>query len=189
MLRIKEIEEAAHNTCNSKEEETAFKLGAQWADNNPHWISTKDELPNIGWRVIAHVKRGFQELITVATRTQLRCDGGKSVWLCGYSYFAEEQDVLRWAYLPKLPKSNDKIFIPYPTAARAVGEEVHFPTITTRLPEVHITNPNASRHHITSDGGELTPVWTRLFDEAVNKRAKWFKNRIDADNNKSKQIK
>jgi hypothetical protein len=74
-----------------------------------------------------------------------------------------------------LPKSNDKIFILYPTAARTVGEEVHFPTIKTRLPEVHITDPNASRHHITSDGGEITPAWMRLLDEAVKKSVERFK--------------
>jgi hypothetical protein len=175
MLRIKEIEEAAHNTCDSKEEETAFKLGAQWADNNPHWISTKDEIPPMGLHVIAHVKREFQELITVATRTLLKCDGGKSVWLCGYSYFAEEQDVLHWAYLPKLPKSNDKIYIPYPTAARTVGEEVHFPTIKTHLPEVHIADSNVPRFPVTPDESEITPVWTRLFDEAVKESVKRFK--------------
>jgi hypothetical protein len=49
MTREQEIEKAALDTTYwYKEPKDAFREGARWADEHPHWISFEEALPPIG---------------------------------------------------------------------------------------------------------------------------------------------
>jgi len=45
--RQEEIRQAAEDNCLDLSHCTYFELGAEWADQHPHWISVEDELPPI----------------------------------------------------------------------------------------------------------------------------------------------
>lgn len=72
----------------------AFRMGAEWADSHPHWISVDDELPRDGEYVLICNKRG---LMTTSLYEN-------EEWVISETYLAVE--VSHWMPLPQPPKEG-----------------------------------------------------------------------------------
>lgn len=95
--RDKERQKAAEDYCNNLIGEATFgmyvahKAGSKWADEHPHWISVKEELPPQG------------ECVLVTN--------GKSYWQNLYSHkekgwAVNDTSVTHWMPLPPPPKEG-----------------------------------------------------------------------------------
>ena len=72
----------------------AFKMGAEWADSHPHWISVEEKLPNDGvWAITINKVNYFGV-----------CYRNYGKW---FSKFGNEHaDITYWIPLPQPPKEG-----------------------------------------------------------------------------------
>ena len=67
----------------------AFRMGAEWADQHPHWISVEDELPPVNEAFIAY----WNNFVIVQQGRDER--------------FGNNKHITHWMPLPQPPKKGD----------------------------------------------------------------------------------
>ena len=83
--------------------ENGFVRGAEWADNNPNWISVEDRLPE-------EKDRGESDVVLVTD--------GEQIWHGYYwfyfsdgrpcnDWFSQVKMPTHWMPMPKMPKKNE----------------------------------------------------------------------------------
>ena len=102
MKRSDEILQAALPYIDEPQAYRGFIFGADWADNNPHWISVEDELPEVGVTVLTTTQNG--------TRSVVYYDG--SEWRAELPGFVRISVcmayITHWMPLPKTPKGGER---------------------------------------------------------------------------------
>ena len=103
MKRSDEIIEAALPYIDDVQAYRGFILGADWADNNPHWISAEAELPT-------HPEADSEDSERVLVH-----DGDEGYDIGYYSYkeqrwytMHEDISVSYWMPLPRVPKGGEQ---------------------------------------------------------------------------------
>jgi len=99
MTREEEIKRAAMKepTLALGTYQRSFRMGDEWADSHPHWISVEDELPNDGVDVLTVNKFNFQVV----------CFRFRGYWFSRYGN--EYNDITHWMPLPeKLKKGGEE---------------------------------------------------------------------------------
>lgn len=99
--KMLELEEETPNWKDTTVYVAGFMDGAMWADQHPHWLSVKDELPKIGKDVLV-----------------LREDGEMQV---AHQY---NEEIARWWSVDGFPlRNNITHWMPLPAPPKKGGEE------------------------------------------------------------------